>query len=80
MNVKYVCKHCRQPVGEVSYRNWSTADAEMRLGISALSPAERLESVHYPSSGEMQVQTVCESCQQALETNPQLLVEGKLLQ
>jgi Protein of unknown function (DUF2757) len=80
VHVEYMCKHCQHKVGEVHQPSWTYADAENRLGIGQLTAAERMESVSYQSSGTMRVQTVCENCQQALEHNPELLVEGKLLQ
>lgn len=80
MRIEYICKHCQHKVGEVHQPNWSYAEAENKLGIGQLSAAERIESVSYQSTGSMRVQTVCDSCEQAVEQNPELLVEGKLLQ
>lgn len=80
MRVEYMCKHCQHKVGAVDQPSWTYADAENRLGIGQLTAAERMESVSFHPSGTMQVQTVCEDCQQALEHNPDVLFEGKLLQ
>jgi len=81
MRVAYQCKYCKHFIGEVNRPEWSSADAEKILGFGYLSSGERLESVAYNHvQEEMTVQTICEHCQHAVESNPQLLVEGKLLQ
>lgn len=80
MRVEYVCKYCQHQIGTLERPEWTYAEAEQRLGVSSLTPTERLEFVSYQPSGSMRVQTVCDHCQQAVENNPQLLVEGKLLQ
>jgi hypothetical protein len=68
-------------VGELNQPGWTLADAERYCGIHALTAQERSEWVAYDGyPGVMTVQTVCEHCQQALEQNPELLIEGKVLQ
>lgn len=80
LHIEYICRHCRQKVGEVRRPDWSLADAEARLGVSEWTEAERLDSIRMNPSGTMQVYTVCDYCHHAAKENPQLLVEGKLLQ
>lgn len=81
MRVEYVCKHCRHSVGSLSHDNWTEADAVRHTGLITLSPVEQNEAVAYNKDhGVMYVQTVCEHCQQALESHPEVLLEGKLLQ
>lgn len=80
MRVEYVCKHCNHKVDEIENVNWNREDVERYTGLSALTPQERMESVVYQSPNHMRIQTVCEDCLQAAQTNPQLLIEGKLLQ
>lgn len=79
MRVQYQCKYCKQFVGEVHRPDWSMSDAEAYLGFERLSPTERQDAIAY-NGQEALVQTVCDYCQEALETHPELLVEGKLLQ
>lgn len=81
MRVEYWCKHCNHFVGSVDRPGWTERDVELHCGLSQLTPVERSESVAYNREhGVMTVQTVCDFCQQALESHPELLVEGKLLQ
>jgi hypothetical protein len=81
MRIEYWCRHCYHLVGELNQPGWTLADAERYCGIHALTAQERSEWVAYDGyPGVMTVQTVCEHCQQALEQNPELLIEGKVLQ
>ena len=81
MKVAYTCKYCRHLVGELNRPLWSDVDAEQFLGLHHLNPMERTEVVAYNKDHSvLYVQTVCDYCQSAVESHPELLVEGKLLQ
>lgn len=81
MRVEYVCKHCRHQVGEVNRPDWSIQDANHFCGIDSLTQVERSQNVAYNQAESMMyVQVVCDHCQRAVETHPELLIEGKLLQ
>ncbi|MCL6454552.1 MAG: anti-sigma-F factor Fin family protein [Alicyclobacillus sp.] len=81
MRVEYRCRHCGQSMGDVERPGWSRADAELHCGVAQLSAVERAETVSYNEEQQvMTVQSVCDYCQQALESHPEVLVEGKLLQ
>lgn len=81
MRVQYMCKYCKQFLGELNQPEWSRADAERACGINRLNAMEQTEVVDYNGIDEsMQVKTVCDYCQNAVELHPELLVEGKLLQ
>lgn len=81
MRIEYWCKHCRHLIGEVNQPNWTMADAERYCGLHHLTPLERSEWVAYHGDpGVMTVQTICDHCQQAVESHPELLIEGKILQ
>ncbi|MCF8566302.1 anti-sigma-F factor Fin family protein [Alicyclobacillus tolerans] len=81
MRIEYLCRHCHHLVGELNRPNWTTADAERFLGLSSLTQVERAENVAYNNQNNtLFIQTVCDYCQSAAETHPELLVEGKLLQ
>jgi hypothetical protein len=81
MRVEYWCKYCNHLVGELDQPNWSASDAEYRLGLLSLSPVERDQWVAYDKRDKiMYVQTVCDYCQRAVESHPEVLLEGKLLQ
>lgn len=81
MRVEYWCKHCGKSMGNVNQPGWTRHDAEVHCGLNQLSAVERDESVSYNRDhGVMTVRSVCDYCQQALETHPEFLLEGKLLQ
>ncbi|MBX6352665.1 MAG: DUF2757 family protein [Thermoflavifilum sp.] len=81
MRVSYVCRYCNHMVGELNRPDWTLHDAEWRLGLASLSPVERSEWISYNEGSEtLTVQTVCDWCQRAVETHPELLVEGNPLQ
>jgi len=80
VRVEYVCKYCHHLIGELDQPNWSYADVERYCGLGNLTPLERMESISYEDSGALRLRTVCDYCKRALETHPEVLVEGKLLQ
>lgn len=81
MRVQYVCKYCQHLVGELNEPGWSLEDAKRLCGFYQLTAVERTESIDYNGGdGSIYVKTVCDYCQDAVETHPELLVEGKLLQ
>jgi hypothetical protein len=80
VRVLYVCKHCDHLIGELNRPDWTYAEVEQFCGLNHLTPSERFESVSYPVSGVMRVRSVCDDCQRAVEANPEILLEGKLLQ
>lgn len=81
MRIEYWCKYCKHLVGEVNQPLWSYADAESLLGFSNLSPVEQKDVIDYNGrDGTMYVKTVCDYCQHAVESHPELLVEGNPLQ
>ncbi|MDP9729750.1 anti-sigma-F factor Fin [Alicyclobacillus tolerans] len=80
MRIEYICRHCRQKVGQLNQPHWTMADVDVRLGLGRLTPAERLESVQMDTYDDMRVYTVCSYCENALREHPELLLEGKLLQ
>ncbi len=80
MRIEYVCKHCNHLIGELNRPDWTYAEVERFCGLQQLTASERFESVSYPASGLMRVRSVCDHCQRAVEANPEILVEGKLLQ
>jgi hypothetical protein len=81
VRIQYLCKYCKHLVGEINQPSWTPEEAERLCGFHALSAVERSEHIAYHRDSDMTyVQTVCDYCQSALETHPELLVEGKLLQ
>lgn len=66
MTVRYFCKHCGIKVGELKEAVASTE----RLGFHHLTDEERMEMIQYQTNGDIDVQTICEDCQEALNRNP----------
>ncbi|OFW82198.1 MAG: hypothetical protein A2201_13555 [Alicyclobacillus sp. RIFOXYA1_FULL_53_8] len=81
MRIEYTCKYCRHLVGALDRPEWGEQDAEYHLGFQRLNQVERNEAIAYNRNHDVvYVQTVCDYCQTAVESHPELLVEGKLLQ
>lgn len=66
MAIVYRCRHCGQVVGEV---NQQMVDETM-LGLDRLSAADKQEMIDYQENGEIQIKTICESCEASLGANP----------
>lgn len=79
MRFEYVCRYCKKSVGTVEQAAWTYSDAVNRLGLNQLDESHRQEVIH-SDADHVQVQTVCEACEQAVQMNPELLVEGHIIQ
>lgn len=66
MTLQYYCRHCGTKLGAIDQPSIST---EM-LGFHKLSDVERQEMIQYDHKGNIQIKTICEDCQEALERNP----------
>lgn len=66
MPIRYYCRHCNMPMGEVN----SDSIESKSLGFDALSEEERMDMITYNSNGDILVKSICEDCQEALERNP----------
>ncbi len=76
MSVKYVCRHCRMPLGEIADEHVS----EFQLGFHFLTPEERRDIITYDSGGNVTVKVVCEYCNEALQSHPELTLVPNPLQ
>ncbi|WP_067621257.1 anti-sigma-F factor Fin [Alicyclobacillus acidiphilus] len=79
MRFEYVCRYCKRPIGAVDAANWTYADAVQRLGLHHLD-SDHQRDVIQSRAGDVQIQTVCEACEQAVAMNPELLIEGNVIQ
>lgn len=70
MIVKYMCKHCESPLGEIIKENIS----EQQLGFHFLTPDERKDIIAYNHHGHIIVKMTCDYCNEALHTNPELFL------
>jgi len=68
MDFYYTCRHCQANVGVIFER---TATWQ-QLGFHQLSASDYDELVQYDAFGNLQVQVICEDCEEALRHNPSL--------
>lgn len=68
MDFYYTCRHCQANMGTISERKatWQ------QLGFHQLSESDYDELVQYDTFGNLQVQVICEDCEEALRHNPSL--------
>ncbi|GGH88020.1 hypothetical protein JOD43_004136 [Pullulanibacillus pueri] len=66
MEIYYRCRHCGVQVGHLKNDVFDTN----HLGFNQLNSTERTELIEYNSKGHINVSTICEDCQEALERNP----------
>ncbi|WP_199623946.1 anti-sigma-F factor Fin family protein [Paenibacillus alkalitolerans] len=76
MSVKYVCRHCRTSLGEIH----SDTVSEFQLGFHFLTPEERRDIITYDPNGDVTVKVVCEYCNEALQSHPELALAPNPLQ
>jgi len=76
MAVKYVCRHCAAPMGEID----SSQVNELQLGFHFLTPEERGDIITYSQSGDVLVKLTCEYCRKALDEHPELNLVASPLQ
>jgi hypothetical protein len=67
-------------MGTVEHRDWTLADGVQHLGLHHLDAAHQQEVVRPIQADAVQVQTVCEACEEAVQMHPELLVEGHVIQ
>lgn len=79
MRFEYVCRYCRQKVGEVEAPHWSLGVAMERLGLHHLEPDHQWDVIR-PRDNQFEIQTVCDACEQAIASHPELLLEGSIIQ
>ena len=68
MDIFYRCRHCGTQVGHIKDSIFHTD----QLGFNMLDSSERAELIEYNNNGHINVSTICEDCQEALERNPDL--------
>lgn len=68
MSIRYNCRHCGVAVGKIDQKS---VDIN-RLGFQLLNSEERMDMIQYQDNGDIEINTICEDCQEALERNPEL--------
>ena len=66
MAVIYQCRHCKQQIGAFDQE---AVDAN-HLGLDQLTDEEHEDMVQMHENGNIEIKTICENCQEALESNP----------
>lgn len=67
MAIKYHCRHCGVQIGTID----NISIQSERLGIDKLTDEERIDMVSYDSSGDVNIKSICEDCQESLLRNPE---------
>lgn len=67
MSIIYTCRHCGQQVGKL---NQKIVDTTV-LGFNQLTVEEKQYMIHYKDNGDIQIKTICESCENTLGEHPQ---------
>lgn len=75
MAIHYTCRYCHSSVGVINGHV-----TEMQLGFHWLTPEERKDIISYDMKGDTLVRVVCETCQEMLDKNPELLLLSDPLQ
>ncbi|WP_100011839.1 anti-sigma-F factor Fin [Lentibacillus sediminis] len=67
MSLIYTCRHCGHEIGKLDE---PVIDTSM-LGFDQLSSEDREQMIQYLENGDMEIQIICEDCQETLKSNPQ---------
>ncbi|MES5952847.1 DUF2757 family protein [Bacillus fungorum] len=70
----YYCRHCGSNVGSV------TAEKVYSDVLFQLTEQEVVEMIHFHENGNIYIQTICELCQETLESYPEYYEYEKFLQ
>ncbi|MFC6335157.1 anti-sigma-F factor Fin [Paenibacillus septentrionalis] len=76
MAVNYICKYCRSHMGTIDH----SLVSEHQLGLHSLTPDERKDMITYNGNGDLVVNLVCDYCNEALSSNPELNLVNNPLQ
>jgi hypothetical protein len=66
MSIIYNCRHCGQEIAKLDQKMIDTT----MLGLDQLSMKEKEEMIQYKDNGDVDVQTICEDCQETLGHHP----------
>ncbi|WP_168123360.1 anti-sigma-F factor Fin family protein [Paenibacillus sp. HB172176] len=76
MAVNYICRHCKTNMGSIE----GSLITEQQLGFHFLTPDERSDIITYESNGDVTVKVACDYCNEALNSNPELMLVNNPLQ
>ncbi|MCP3032121.1 anti-sigma-F factor Fin family protein [Halobacillus sp. A1] len=66
MNIHYICRHCQRQVGKLDRERVEISE----LGLECLTEDDHKEMVTYDREGNMNIRTICDSCERSLQQNP----------
>ena len=66
MSIIYTCRHCGQFIGKLEQQ---IVDTKL-LGLDKLSIGETEEMIQYKQNGDVQIQAICENCEETLGHHP----------
>lgn len=76
MTIRYVCRHCKQHLGEINH----TSIDDARLGFQDLTHEERAQILAYHEAEDhWTAQVICEHCHEAVQRDPELSLQGSIL-
>ncbi|TFJ92997.1 anti-sigma-F factor Fin family protein [Lentibacillus salicampi] len=67
MAIVYKCRHCGQEIGKLDQQMLDTS----MLGLDQLSSADKRDMISYETNGDVQIKSICESCEESLGNHPQ---------
>ncbi|GIP19602.1 anti-sigma-F factor Fin [Paenibacillus montaniterrae] len=76
MAVNYICRYCKTHIGSID----NALVSEQQLGLHSLTADERNDMITYNGNGDLVVHLVCDYCNEALNSNPELNLVNNPLQ
>ena len=67
MSIVYKCRHCGQKLGEIKEQ---VVDTTM-LGWNTLTDEEKKEMIQYKANGDVEINAICENCEESLGHHPE---------
>ncbi|HLR61619.1 MAG TPA: anti-sigma-F factor Fin family protein [Lentibacillus sp.] len=67
MAIVYKCRHCGQEIGKLDQQMVDTS----MLGLDQLSSEDKRDMISYEANGGITIKSICESCEESLESLPQ---------
>jgi redox-regulated HSP33 family molecular chaperone len=75
MTIRYTCRSCHQTLAEFPEDN-----EKVRFSLELLTPEDRMHIIKEDEEGNLNVQILCEYCQEAILHNPELSLLSSPLQ
>ncbi|MFC2948830.1 anti-sigma-F factor Fin [Virgibacillus sediminis] len=66
MAIIYNCRHCGNVIGKLDQPVVETS----MLGLDRLTSKEKQEMIYYKENGDVDIQAICEDCEDALGSHP----------